>query len=318
MVAEADESDGSFLKLSPVIAVVTNIDREHLDHYGTFEGVLDAFVAFANKVPFYGAVIACADDADAGRRSCRASPAASSPTASTRAADVQAPTTVVLEAFGSDAAASCVAAAATLGTLRAARAGPPQPAERARRGRASASSSGLPLRRASPRRWPSSAAPSAASSCSAKPRGVLGGRRLRPPPDRDRRGRRRRPRRPRRAALVVVFQPHRYTRTARLLRRVRRRAGRRPTWSCCCDIYAGRRGPDSRRRPSRPSPRPSAAGGTGAGRRAARSTTCPPPSPRSPRPATWSSRSAPARSAPSGRRCSPPSRPAPAHAGGAR
>ena len=63
LVAEADESDGSFLALSPVVAIVTNVDREHLDHYGTFEGVLDAFVVFANKVPFYGVVIACADDA---------------------------------------------------------------------------------------------------------------------------------------------------------------------------------------------------------------------------------------------------------------
>ncbi len=62
MVAEADESDGSFVKLSPAIAVITNVDREHLDHYGTFERLLDAFVAFANRVPFYGAVIACADD----------------------------------------------------------------------------------------------------------------------------------------------------------------------------------------------------------------------------------------------------------------
>jgi UDP-N-acetylmuramate--alanine ligase len=63
LVAEADESDGSFLALSPVVAIVTNVDREHLDHYGSFEGVLDAFVAFANKVPFWGVVIACADDA---------------------------------------------------------------------------------------------------------------------------------------------------------------------------------------------------------------------------------------------------------------
>jgi UDP-N-acetylmuramate--alanine ligase len=46
-----------------VVAIVTNVDREHLDHYGSFEGVLDAFVAFANKVPFWGVVIACADDA---------------------------------------------------------------------------------------------------------------------------------------------------------------------------------------------------------------------------------------------------------------
>jgi UDP-N-acetylmuramate--alanine ligase len=62
MVAEADESDGSFLKLSPTFAVITNVDEEHLDHYETFDRVLAAFVEFANKVPFYGAVIACADD----------------------------------------------------------------------------------------------------------------------------------------------------------------------------------------------------------------------------------------------------------------
>ena len=62
MVAEADESDGSFLKLTPVIGIVTNVDREHLDHYGTFDAVGDAFVTFANGVPFYGAVMACVDD----------------------------------------------------------------------------------------------------------------------------------------------------------------------------------------------------------------------------------------------------------------
>ena len=62
MVAEADESDRSFLTLSPAIAVITNVDREHMEAYGTWEALQDAFVAFANKVPFYGAVIACADD----------------------------------------------------------------------------------------------------------------------------------------------------------------------------------------------------------------------------------------------------------------
>ena len=61
LVAEADESDGSFLHLTPVIAVVTNIDAEHLDHYGTHDAVKDAFVAFANRVPFYGLVVACLD-----------------------------------------------------------------------------------------------------------------------------------------------------------------------------------------------------------------------------------------------------------------
>ena len=62
MVAEADESDRSFLKLSPSIAVVTNLDREHMEAYGSVENLKQAFVDFANKVPFYGAVVACADD----------------------------------------------------------------------------------------------------------------------------------------------------------------------------------------------------------------------------------------------------------------
>jgi UDP-N-acetylmuramate--alanine ligase len=62
MVAEADESDRSFLKLSPSLAVITNIDREHLESYGSFDQLQQAFVEFANKVPFYGAVVLCSDD----------------------------------------------------------------------------------------------------------------------------------------------------------------------------------------------------------------------------------------------------------------
>jgi UDP-N-acetylmuramate--alanine ligase len=62
MVAEADESDRSFLKLFPTVAVITNIDHEHLESYGSFADLQQAFVDFANKVPFYGAVVACADD----------------------------------------------------------------------------------------------------------------------------------------------------------------------------------------------------------------------------------------------------------------
>ncbi|MFI5308700.1 MAG: UDP-N-acetylmuramate--L-alanine ligase, partial [Polyangiales bacterium] len=61
LVAEADESDGSFLHLTPVISVVTNIDAEHLDHYQTHEAVKEAFVQFANRVPFYGLIVACLD-----------------------------------------------------------------------------------------------------------------------------------------------------------------------------------------------------------------------------------------------------------------
>jgi UDP-N-acetylmuramate--alanine ligase len=62
LVAEADESDGSFLKLTPTIAVVTTVDAEHLDHYADLEAIVSAFLAFVNKVPFYGAVVVCLDD----------------------------------------------------------------------------------------------------------------------------------------------------------------------------------------------------------------------------------------------------------------
>jgi UDP-N-acetylmuramate--alanine ligase len=62
MVAEADESDRSFLKLFPSIAIITNIDHEHLDAYGSFDRLVEAFGDFAGRVPFYGAVIACVDD----------------------------------------------------------------------------------------------------------------------------------------------------------------------------------------------------------------------------------------------------------------
>lgn len=61
-VAEADESDGSFLRLTPTIAVITNVDRDHLDHYENLEDIVKAFEKFIDKVPFYGAVCACIDD----------------------------------------------------------------------------------------------------------------------------------------------------------------------------------------------------------------------------------------------------------------
>jgi UDP-N-acetylmuramate--alanine ligase len=63
LVAEADESDGSFMLLAPTLAVVTNVEPEHLDHYGSFEALVDTFVDFANKVPFYGCTVLCLDDA---------------------------------------------------------------------------------------------------------------------------------------------------------------------------------------------------------------------------------------------------------------
>ena len=60
-VIEADESDGSFLRLDGTIAVVTNIDPEHLEHYGSFDRVKDAFVEFVENVPFYGLAVLCVD-----------------------------------------------------------------------------------------------------------------------------------------------------------------------------------------------------------------------------------------------------------------
>jgi UDP-N-acetylmuramate--alanine ligase len=62
LVVESDESDGSFLKLAPILAIVTNIDREHLDHYQSFDELRSAFAQFVNKVPFYGAAVLCLDD----------------------------------------------------------------------------------------------------------------------------------------------------------------------------------------------------------------------------------------------------------------
>src|SRR6187399_2892108 len=61
LVAEADESDGSFLVLTPTIAVVTNIDPEHLDHYGSVERMHEAYLQFINRVPFYGLAVLCLD-----------------------------------------------------------------------------------------------------------------------------------------------------------------------------------------------------------------------------------------------------------------
>jgi UDP-N-acetylmuramate--alanine ligase len=115
LVAEADESDGSFLFLSPVISIITNVDREHLDHYGSFAGVLDAFVAFANKVPFYGVVIACADDATLAGLRPRITRRVVTYGIDAAASDVRAEA-VALEAFGSTCRVT--AGGRALGTLR--------------------------------------------------------------------------------------------------------------------------------------------------------------------------------------------------------
>ncbi|HEY2798205.1 MAG TPA: UDP-N-acetylmuramate--L-alanine ligase [Thermoanaerobaculia bacterium] len=65
LVAEADEYDRSFLALTPVVAVITNVEADHLDTYRDLDDILDAFATFANRVPFFGAIVLCADDAGA-------------------------------------------------------------------------------------------------------------------------------------------------------------------------------------------------------------------------------------------------------------
>jgi UDP-N-acetylmuramate--alanine ligase len=62
LVAESDESDGSFMVLSPTIAVVTNVDLEHIEHYGTMDNLRNTFVDFVNKIPFYGSAVLCLDN----------------------------------------------------------------------------------------------------------------------------------------------------------------------------------------------------------------------------------------------------------------
>ncbi|WP_300159957.1 UDP-N-acetylmuramate--L-alanine ligase [Solidesulfovibrio sp.] len=67
LLAEADESDGSFLCLSPIASVVTNVDADHLDHYAGIEAIDDAFVEFLNRIPFYGVAVVCLDDPGVAR-----------------------------------------------------------------------------------------------------------------------------------------------------------------------------------------------------------------------------------------------------------
>lgn len=63
-IAEADESDGSFEKLSPELSVITNIDNDHIEHYGSFQNLIDCFLKFADRIPFYGSLVYCGDDED--------------------------------------------------------------------------------------------------------------------------------------------------------------------------------------------------------------------------------------------------------------
>ena len=64
LIAEADESDGSFNRLAPEVVIITNIDNDHLDHYGSFTGLQQAFFDFASRIPFYGLLVVCGDDSE--------------------------------------------------------------------------------------------------------------------------------------------------------------------------------------------------------------------------------------------------------------
>ena len=177
MVVEADESDRSFLRLTPTVAVVTNIDDEHLEAYRDFDDLQQAFLEFANKVPFYGAVIACLDDPHVRALLPRMTRRVI--TYGLDAADADVGGTGVTHA-GGIWECQVVARRGAEGRRRAARGaalaavhaapadpGPPQPAERARR-RRRRPRAGHRRRDRRRRPSPSSAAPTAGSSAWAK------------------------------------------------------------------------------------------------------------------------------------------------------
>ena len=250
MVVEADESDGSFLRLSPAIAVITNVDREHMDHYGDFDQRLRG----VRRVRQQGAVLRRGDRVRGRPAAARAAAAVHAPRDHLRPRQRRrGPVAARTCAFeggrsrcrvgapgGPDAQAEVARA-----TWRSRVPGPAQPAERAGGRRRRRSSSSVPFERGHRRRWRSSAAPTGGSRCSACVDGVTvvddyghhpteiaavlaAARTLAP------------------TRVVVVFQPHRYTRTQHLLRGVRHgaRARRRDR---AHRHLRGRRGPDSGR-----------------------------------------------------------------------
>ena len=230
-VAEADESDGSFLLLHPYAAIVTNVEADHLDHYGTAEAVDEAFDAFAATVDPGGFLVACADDpgaAAAGRTAARGAASTCAPTARAPDADLRRRRGSRLDGTGLAVRRGRDGAAARAGR-----------AARPRRGTTCSTR---------PRRWPPGSGSGCPVACLREGLGGFTGTRRRfelkgaaggvrvyddyahHPTElaaelraaRDGRGRGR---------LVVAFQPHRYSRTAAFARGVRRGARRWPTRS---------------------------------------------------------------------------------------
>ena len=215
LVAEADESDRSFLLLRPQVAVVTNIDQEHLESYRDFDGLVEAFERFAGSVPSTGAAVLCVDDphvrAIAGRTTARVV------TYGWMTIRLDRRTRPDLEGYGSSA--TVVRRTAGGGDrARHADARRARPTQRANALAASASRSSSTCRSSARRRRArrSFAAPSADSNARARRTASSSSTTTAITRPRSRRcSRRRAQRAPQR--IVCVFQPHRYTRTAHLL-----------------------------------------------------------------------------------------------------
>ncbi len=210
LVAEADESDGSFLRLSPTIAVVTNIDPEHLDFYKDHETLKSAFVSFIEKVPFYGLAILCLDHphvqdllprVESAVRHVRALAAGGLPRAS-----IQLPRAL-------DRASSPYRRDEPLGAFVGAHAGPAQRAQHALGDRGGGRARGTARRgQARPRDVPRGGAP---VHDRRRGRGRRAGRRLQAYPA-EVEATLKAAREAYAGRIIVAFQPHRYTRTAHL------------------------------------------------------------------------------------------------------
>ena len=272
MVVEADESDGTFLKLPADIAIVTNVDPEHLDHFKTFDAVQDAFRAFVENVPFYGFAVMCTDHPVVqplvGRiEDRRIITYGENPQADVRLVDLD-HRRRQLALLGRCSATATAQAVHAIDELDAADAGPAQRAQRHRRDRGRA-------RARHRRRRDPQGARRASAACkrrftrTGEWNGVDHHRRLRPPSGRDRGGAARPRARSTKGQVIAVVQPHRYTRLHDAVRAVlhllqrRRRGDRRAGLSGRRGADRGRRPRRAGRRPARARPSPGASRSTG-------------------------------------------------------
>ena len=215
MVVEADESDGTFLKLPADIAVVTNIDPEHLDHYGSFDAVREAFRQFVENVPFYGFAVMCIDHPEVQALvGAHRGPARSSPMAKTRrpmCASRRSASTARRRCSTSSIRDRTTGTGSSIDGPAPADAGPPQRARtRLPRSRSPTNSASRPT--TSARGLPSFGGVKRRFTRTGDWNGVADLRRLRPPSGRDQGRAEGRARHRPRAASSPIAQPHRYTR----------------------------------------------------------------------------------------------------------